>query len=156
MKPALKNRELSYIKVIMKNLTGIISVLVILTVASCSKEDSKSGSNTGTSTSGILSSGTWRVTYYHESNSDHTINFKGYTFTFNANGQMTAKDSLATTTNGTWSSDDSHNEFHMVIGSSSPLSDISNGWLIISITGSECDMKDDNSSHIEELHFQKI
>jgi len=123
-------------------------------LAGC-KKNSSSSPSPATNASSILMTGSWRVSYYHESGNDHTSNFSGYTFTFNSNGIMTSSN-LSGTTNGTWSSDDSHNEFHMSIGNSSPLSDISNGWLIISATSTEIDMKDDNSSHNEEFHFTKI
>jgi hypothetical protein len=123
-------------------------------IVSCKKDDNSTPSTPATNTTTIITSGSWRVSFYHESNDDHTSNYNGYTFTFNSNGTMTATNSGGTT-NGTWSNDDSQNEFHISIGSSSPLSDLSNGWLIISKTSTEIDLKDDNSSHNEELHFTK-
>jgi hypothetical protein len=63
----------------------------------------------------------------------------------------------AGTTNGTWNMDDSNsNEFYMSLGSASPLSELNNGWTVISKTSSEIRLKDDDSTHSEELHFTKI
>jgi len=140
----------------MSNVIKQTAFLILISasfLAGCKKNSSSPSSSTNASS--ILTTGSWRVSYYHESGNDNTSNFSGYTFTFNSNGSMTSSN-LSGTTNGTWSSDDSHNEFHMSIGNSSPLSDISNGWLIISATNTEIDMKDDNSSHNEEVHFTKI
>ena len=141
----------------------ILCALVLFAMAalnvSCKKEDNSSpntgGSSSPTLTS-ILTAGSWRIHYYHESNEDHTANFNGYTFVFNGNGTMTATNSSGTT-NGTWSIDDSNaNEMHMSCGSSAPLSDLNNGWLVISKTTTEIHLKDDDTAHNEEVHFVKI
>ncbi len=146
----------------MKNKISVLLAIAAfaLIITSCKKssnspDDNSNSSSNSTSTSTIIESGSWHVTYYHENSNDHTSNFSGYTFTFNANGTMSATVS-GVTTSGTWSNDDSHNEFHMNIGTSSPLNDISNGWLIITKTATEFDLKDDNTAHNEELHFTKI
>jgi len=132
----------------------LISVIVSLSV-SCKKEDNGPAVST-LSASAIITSGSWRVSYYHESGDDHTINFSGYTFTFSSNGTMTATNSSGTTS-GTWKIDDRNkNEFHMDLGSASPCSVMNHGWLIISKTSSEMGIKDDDMMHNEELHFTKI
>lgn len=140
----------------MKNTTKttiLILILGIVTISACKKEDNSPASS---SVSSIITSGSWRVSYYHESGNDRTSNFSGYTFTFNSNETMTAANSSGTT-NGTWKNDDSNaNEFHMSMGSASPCNVLNHGWLIISKTSSEIDMKDDNSAHDEEMHFTKI
>lgn len=125
-------------------------------VVSCKKDDNtKPDDNSNSSMSAIIISGTWRVSYFHESGDDHTSNFSGYTFTFNSKGTMAATNS-AGTTNGTWSNDDSQNGLHISLGSSNPLKDLSKGWLIISKTSNEIKLEDDNSAHNEELHFTRI
>lgn len=135
-----------------------ITILLLISVSffgGCKKGDNSTSSTSATNTTTIITSGSWRVSFYHESNYDSTSNYNGYTFTFNSNGTMTATNSGGIT-NGTWSNDDSQNEFHISIGSTRPLSDLSNGWLIISKTSTEVDLKDDNTSHNEELHFTKF
>jgi hypothetical protein len=138
-----------------RQIIGLLIFAMVTVVTSCKKDDNSPNNNSNSSTSSIITTGSWRVSYYHESGDDNTSNFNGYTFNFNSNGTMTATHSSGTT-NGTWSSDDSKNEFHMSMGNNSPCSDLNNGWLIISKTSSEIDMKDDNSAHNEELHFTKI
>jgi len=143
-----------------KQLTQITLLIFAITtmIVSCKKDDNTKpddNSSALTPTSVIISSCSWRVSYYHEINDDHTGNFNGYTFTFNSNGTMTATNS-AGTTNGTWSNDDSQNELHISLGNNDPLKDLSKGWLIISKTSIEIKLQDDNSAHNEELHFTKI
>lgn len=139
-----------------KVIQAVLSIIAIASLTvSCKKEDN-SPAVSGSSVSTVITSGSWRVSYYHENSDDHTTDFSGYTFTFSSNGTMTAAKS-SSTTNGTWEIDDSNvNEFHMSIGSSTPLNKLTHGWLIISQSSSEIHMKDDNSSHSEELHFTKI
>jgi hypothetical protein len=126
-------------------------------VTSCKKEDNShdnSGSSNSPSITSIITSGSWSVSYHHVGSDDHTTDFSGYTFTFSTGGTMTAVHS-GDITNGTWSRDDSHNEIHFSIGSSSPLSDLSSGWSVVSSTSSKMVFRDDGNSS-EELHFIKI
>lgn len=143
----------------MKNNIQILALIiaVITTASSCKKDDnSSSSSNSNTAFISAITSGSWRITYFHESGDDHTSNFNGYTFTFSSSGTMTATDSSGTVS-GTWRMDDSNsNEFHMSIGNTSPLTDLDKGWLIISQSSTEIVLKDDDSTHNEELHFSKI
>jgi len=139
-----------------KVIRTVLSIIVIASLTvSCKKEDN-SPSSSNPFLSSTITSGSWRVSYYHESNDDHTTDFSGYTFTFFSNGTMTATHSSGTT-NGTWQIDDRNaNEFHMSLGNNMPLNKLDHGWLIISQTSSEIRMKDDNTNHSEELHFTKI
>jgi len=142
-----------------KQITHIVFLFIAFStmLVSCKKDDNTAPddhSNSSSSSSVIMTSGSWHVSYYHESGDDHISNFSGYSFTFNSNGTMTATNSSGTT-NGTWSSDDSHNEFHISLGNNYPLNDLSNGWLIISKSSTELNLKDENSAHNEELHFSR-
>jgi hypothetical protein len=143
----------------MKKIYYLIAVAIISAtfLSSCKKDDhgsddSSSSSNTSTLTT-VMTSGSWKVSYYHHGSDDNSHNFDGYTFTFQSNGTMTAVNSSGTV-NGTWSRDDSHNEIHFSIGSSSPLSDISSGWIVSSFTGTSLKFRDDSSSD-EELYFSR-
>ena len=140
----------------MKKLNFLIPLLIAGTISfsSCKKDDN-GASGTGPDLTPVLTSGTWRVSYYHHASDDHTSNFSGYTFAFNANGTLNAVNS-GSTTSGTWSQDDSHNELHLSMGNSSPLSDLNKGWLILSGSSTEIVLTDDNLTHNEEVHFTKI
>ena len=125
----------------------LIFIVVLVSFTSCKKDTIKPvnfDSNT-------VTAGTWRVSAFHESQEDHTANFSDYVFTFNTNGTLTATNSGNLTT-GTWNFDDSSNEFQLQIGSSSPLIDISKGWIIMESSSTILRLSDD-SSNGEELDF---
>ena len=128
----------------------LIFIVVFVSFTSCKKDDS----TPVIFNSDALTSGTWRVTSFHESQSDHTADFSNYLFTFDANGTLTATIS-GTVTAGTWDFDDSSNELHLQIGSNSPLIDISKGWIILESTSTTLRLGDDSSSG-EELDFATI
>jgi hypothetical protein len=138
----------------MKNRIGSLGLILLIGAmifSACKKDDSTNGTP---STTGSVTSGTWRVSLYQEPGEDHTDDFNGYIFTFNTDGAVIATISGISTT-GTWSIDDSENEIHIELGNNAPLDKLSKGWLIISITDSEMILKDDNPSKDEELHFTK-
>ena len=57
----------------------------------------------------IATDGTWRISYFFDTDEDETSNFNGYTFTFGEDGTLTAV-SGTTTVTGDWSViDDSSN-----------------------------------------------
>ena len=141
----------------MKTKTTLLLMLITGTLffSSCKKDDNTSPSSSNNPTlSTLITSGSWRVSYFLESSDDHTSNFTGYVFQFNSNGTMTA-DVSGSTTNGTWSMDDSNNEFHIDLGNIAPLKDLSHGWTVISKTSTEIVLRDNNATHNEEVHFTK-
>lgn len=82
--------------------------LVIITMASCTNNDiPNSNINTPTSIINIVNNGTWRITYYYDTDHEETNNFNGYNFTFGANNILTASNGAITNT-GTWSITDSN------------------------------------------------
>lgn len=134
----------------MKNNIVQISLLILVfttSLFSCKKDD---GNNSPIDL--IITSGTWKVSYFHENSEDKTGNYSDYTFTFGNDGSVTAVNSGGSTT-GTWTSDDSENEIHISLGNTEPLKDLSKGWLIISQSSTEIVLKDDDITHLEELHF---
>jgi hypothetical protein len=75
-----------------------ISLLSILFIFSCSKDDNNS--TTPPAVAPILP-GDWIVHYYFDV-TDKTSNYAAYTFTFNSNGRFTAS-KTGTAYSGTWS-----------------------------------------------------
>ena len=66
----------------------IAMVLVISTASTCSSDDSpSSSSNSTTDVINIVNNGTWRITYYYDTDHEETNNFSGYNFAF---GSITA------------------------------------------------------------------
>ena len=116
--------------------------------------------NNGTNNSPVISTsvltkGSWRVSYYHESNDDHSSDFSGYVFTFSSNGTLTAVRD-GSLNRGTWRNDDDGREFHISIAGNDALDELERGWSVISSGNSEIDLRDDGGDHDKELHFTKI
>lgn len=138
-----------------KIVIGILTAIIIVSgLTSCKKSDD----NSSPSVSSTISSGTWRVSYYYDKTKDETSDFAGYTFTFQSGGQLTASSS-AGSENGTWSekNDDDNGGSHklvITIGSSTPLIELTDDWVITSQSDSKIELKDDSNNN-EILHLSK-
>ncbi len=75
----------------------------------CSDDDGSSQNNSQeiAQIETTVESGNWIVTSYIDSGNDETNDFNNFTFTFGANGSLTATNG-STTYNGTWSVTDSN------------------------------------------------
>ena len=138
----------------MKNINRTLFFLGIISLAaisSCKKDDSTDPTSNIVQ---IVTTGTWRITYFVEPNEDKTNDFTGYTFSFNSNGQLIATLSGVNTT-GSWAWDDSSSKFHISIGNSKPLSDLTDDWLILEKTENLIRLKNDNPTKNELLNFTR-
>lgn len=125
---------------------------------SCNNSDddlNPSGNNPPTLTQG----GSWKVTWYWDKDKDEISDFSGYVFNFQSSGAFEATRNGVTTT-GTWQiTNSSDSSQRLVINSGStakPLSDLDDDWIIVNMTDSKIELKDDNDEHLEELHFEKF
>lgn len=133
----------------------IFSLLLIatITISSC---DILSG--TDSTTSQVVSSGSWRVTLFTDSGNDETADFAGYSFTFSSSGVLTAVKN-SSTKSGTWNVNSSSNKFNIDLGtkivSNEPLGELTDDWKIISTSETVIRLTDDNVSSNEFLTFTK-
>jgi hypothetical protein len=60
------------------------------------------------------------------------------------------------TETGTWNfhTDDARQLLTISIGASKPLSELNDDWLIIQLNDDFINLKDDNDTHLEELHLR--
>jgi hypothetical protein len=104
----------------------------------------------------VVVDGTWKITLFTDSGNNETSDFAGYTFTFTGNGTVTATKSGASQ-NGTWST--SSNKFTINLGANDntnkPLGELTDDWKIISSSGTEIKLTDDNAVSNEFLTFTK-
>jgi len=145
----------------MKATITTLVLLSLVTLMSCSKKSDDNLNAGGTVNKTEQVSGEWNVSSYFDSGKDETSNYSGYTFTFNIDGTLTASSS-STSYTGTWrigdkSSDDdnSSNRFIVSITGNKQMVDLSNDWLIVTITDSQMSFKDDNSSSMEQMTFSR-
>ncbi len=101
--------------------------------------DGDGSGNTGNLAS-VLIDGLWVVGSYTEDADDQTSNYNGYTFNFNSDGTAIANN--GSTTNGTWSPQNSDSELFLNFGTVAPLDEFDDTWDVISITDTQVELRD--------------
>ncbi len=145
-------------------------ILVILNgTISCNKDDDDAVVNAAQDPVQVINTvnqGTWRITFYQDSQTDETSNFSGYTFTFGASNVLTATNG-STNYTGTWSvtnsdsnDDNPSNDLDFNIGFSSPQlfdDELTDDWDIISYTSTKIQLIDISGGNggTDYLTFEK-
>lgn len=125
----------------------LITLLLILGMVACSDDDSMN--STMDELEGIAKSGTWRITYFWDSDQDETDHFTGYSFTFGDSDVLTATKG-ATTITGVWSISDSNSgddsmddlDFNILFTAPPDFEDLSDDWEIMDFTSTKIQLKD--------------
>lgn len=139
----------------MKNLERIslvIAMIIVLTTSSmCSNDNDTPNTsvNNPTDVINIVNKGTWRITYYYDTDHEETSSFNGYNFTFGANNVLTASNGTNNYT-GTWSISDSNSnddslsdlDFNIAFSSPTKFEELTDDWEIIEISSTLIKLKD--------------
>jgi hypothetical protein len=140
----------------MKNLKKIkfslvIAMLFVLTTSSmCSNDDDGSTSSVNPSdVINIVNNGTWRITYYYDTDHEETSSFNGYNFTFGESNVLTASNGTNSYT-GTWSVTDSNSnddnlsdlDFNIAFSSPAQFEELTDDWEIIEKSSTLIKLKD--------------
>jgi hypothetical protein len=137
-------------------------IFIINTASTCSSDDSNSSSTTDlTPIVNTVTQGTWRVTYYFDTDTDETSDFAGYNFTFGSSNVLTATNGTNTYT-GSWSvtSDNSPSsdlDFNILFVSPANFEDLSDDWDIVSRTSTKIELIDVSGGNggTDYLTFEK-
>jgi hypothetical protein len=134
--------------------------LLLLAATACNQDDSTNSNQT--KVVDTVSSGTWRITYFYDTDKEETANFTGFNFTFGSS--LTATKS-STTYTGTWSvtdsnsSDDSMDDLHFNILFTAPpdFEDLSDDWDILEMTDTKIKLIDISGGNggTDYLTFEK-
>ena len=129
-----------------------ISLLSILFIFSCSKDDNNN-SSTPPAVAPVLP-GDWMVHYYFDV-TDKTSNYAAYTFTFNSNGTFTASKTGATYS-GTWTDviDSGKRKFILDFDASvtdSTILELEEDWIVTASSSTLIELLD----NAVVLHFMK-
>lgn len=156
----------------MKNYFKILWVAIALVTMSCTSDDSDDDNSNNAQVVAEIqastTSGEWYISSYIDSGQDETSNFSGYTFTFSANGSITAANGN-TTVNGTWSvtvDDDSNDDnpsssddvdFNIMFASPATFADLSDDWDITAYSNTSIQLIDVSGGNggTDYLVFQK-
>ena len=121
-------------------------IFLLFSVATACNQDDSTNSNQ-TKVVNTVSSGTWRITYFNDTDKDETTNFTGYNFTF---GSSLTATKGSTTYTGTWSvtdsnsNDDTMDDLHFNILFTAPpdFEDLSDDWDIQEMTDTKIKLVD--------------
>jgi len=139
----------------------ILILLAIVTFASCSSDDDSGNVNTNEfeNIKTTLPQGEWKVSKLIDGQSDHTMDFESFIFTFNGDGTVKAQNDLLTE-NGTWAYDNSSSSEELVLQFSeqTPFDEINDDWDIVSVTNSQIELSDisGGDGDVELLTFIKL
>lgn len=119
-------------------------LLILLGLFSCTSDDDVMVKDSIIS---IVKMGTWRITYFWDTDKDETDHFTGYNFTFGDGDVLTATNGANTYT-GTWSifdnsSSNSSDDLDFVIAFAAPpdFEELSEDWEIIEINETKIQLK---------------
>ena len=126
-------------------------MLFVLTTSSmCSNDDdSPTTSRNPSDIINIVNNGTWRITYYYDTDHEETSNFNGYNFTFGESNVLTASNGTNSYT-GTWSVTDSNSnddnlsdlDFNIAFSSPAQFEELTDDWEIIEKSSTLIKLKD--------------
>jgi hypothetical protein len=142
----------------MKKIFALATVFIALGLTSCKKDELSTSTITTSNVTTTVSAGTWRVTYYWDTNRDETANFNGFNFTFAASNLVSASNSLLTI-NGTWSiaNDDSKIKLILAFTTNANFIEISDDWHVIERTDTKIRLQDVSGGNggTDYLTFEK-
>jgi len=134
-----------------------IFIATLLLFGSCNKKDDSSSTISPTVVTNIVVSGSWKITYYWDTNHDETSAFNGYSFTFTGN-VVTAVNGGSTVT-GTWTTGTDDSQTKLILGFSSPASflEISDDWHITEVSNTRIKLQDVSGGNggTDYLTFEK-
>lgn len=140
----------------MKKKILLFSIIIFSTLISCNKD--KILENIPGTLSETVESGTWKITYFFDSDKDETSHFSGFDFSFEPSDILTASNGMDNYS-GTWSTqtDDSHLELNINFLNPDNFTDLSDDWHIIEFTKTEIKLEDisGGDGSIDYLTFTK-
>ncbi len=152
-------------------LKTIIILCTVIAFNSCSNDESgnddKITSADMAEIKAFVGSGQWKITYYVDSGKEGTIDYDGYSFTFNTDGTLSSTNGSATVS-GTWSltgsshsdksSDDDDIDFNIFFTTPDLFETLEDDWDIKQYTSSRIELIDDIDDHnnADYLTFEKI
>jgi len=137
---------------------AILAIFVCSTIG-CSDDDDNGQISSPNEITTTVTNGEWIVTLFKEDNVVQTDNFTGYTFTFAANGDLSATNGSNTQT-GDWStySDSGYTKLDLMFDAlDGPFEEISEDWRVISRTATKIELKhvSGGDGSIDFLTFEK-
>ncbi|HMJ48274.1 MAG TPA: hypothetical protein VK498_13160 [Ferruginibacter sp.] len=138
--------------------TFFIIIATLGLLGSCKKADNSSNSISPTIVTNTVISGSWRITYYWDTNHEETSSFSGYSFTFGNGNALIAVKGTSTIT-GTWTTGTDDSQTKLILSFSTPSSfmEISDDWHITEVTSTRIKLQDISGGNggTDYLTFEK-
>ena len=142
----------------MKKIFALATIFIALGLTSCKKDEPSTSNITTSNVTTTVSAGTWRVTYYWDTNRDETANFNGFNFTFGTSNLVSASNSLFTI-NGTWSTANDNSKVKLILAftTNANFIVISDDWHVIERTETKIRLQDVSGGNggTDYLTFEK-
>jgi hypothetical protein len=136
--------------------------LVGMFAIACNNDDSTNANQS--KVENTAKSGTWRITYFYDTDKEETSNYTGYNFTFGESAVLTATNGANTYT-GTWSISDSNSDddsmddldFNIAFSAPPAFEELSDDWDIIEVTDTKIQLIDVSGGNggTDYLTFEK-
>lgn len=124
-------------------LMAILSLLLFVSVSCSDDNDDSNQVSSPSEITSTLTDGQWIVTFFEEDGVDQTSNYSGYSFTFGADGSLSATNG-SSTESGDWSTytDSGYTKLDMMFTAlDGPFEEISEDWRVISRTDIKIELK---------------
>lgn len=143
----------------------------VLSLTSCNAEDPAAVAANPQPVINAAASGTWKITYFFDTDTDETTHFNNYTFTFGSGNVLTATNGANTYT-GTWSVTNDHSnsnddssshssndlDFNIMFATPANFAELSDDWDIVSYSANKIELIDVSGGNggTDYLTFEKV
>jgi len=110
----------------MKRLVLFLALLLVASFGGCSN-------NNNDDLTDIITTGTWRVSYYINNGDEDTSLFHGYVFTFQPGGAVSVTRPSLPVAPGTWNEHDNNMRFELDFGASGLLERLNEDWVVVTV-----------------------
>ena len=142
----------------MKKIFALATIFIALGLTSCKKDEPSTSNITTSNVTTTVSAGTWRVTYYWDTNRDETANFNGFNFTFGTSNLVSASNGILNI-NGTWSTANDNSKVKLILAftTNANFIEISDDWHVIERTETKIRLQDVSGGNggTDYLTFEK-
>ena len=140
-------------------LISILSLLLFVSIGCSDDDDTSTQVSNPTEITSTVTDGQWVVTLFKEDDVVQTSNYSGYSFTFDADGSLSATNGV-TTQSGDWSTytDSGYTKLDIMFTAiDGPFEEISEDWNVISKTATKIELKhvSGGDGSIDYLTFEK-
>lgn len=120
-----------------KNIFIALAILSAITTG-CKKSDDKNNT-----LQPLITSGTWSITYYFDTDHEETTSYSSHQFSFSANGSVSVN-SNSGNHSGSWSeaNDDSQSKMILSFSTGTSLDELSDDWHVISKSENKIELQD--------------